>query len=173
MISQRKHCVFPLADSIQIASSRALQSRPRHCNASTTTGLHLPFRTWRWRRQSYTRRRRWRENGWHLANTPVLRESAYGTGCSHLQWPRPAPGQEEAMVSSETLYHVSDPAPSGRGLCLGSTATLRTGEGAQLWLHRPTQEARTDKTPVLVQSCRTSNVLSATLRAPIRSAWRT
>lgn len=37
------------------------------------------------------------------------------------------------------------------GLCLASTATLHTLARLQLWLHRPTQEARSDKTPVLAQ----------------------
>ena len=38
-----------------------------------------------------------------------------------------------------------------RGLCLALTAILYTLARLQLWLHRPTQEARSDKTPVLAQ----------------------
>src|SRR5437763_12352408 len=53
-----------------------------------------------------------------------------------------------------------------------STAIRHTSRVAPLWFHRPTQEARTDKTPVLTQSCRVKSVRIAMLRAPIRSACR-
>ena len=38
-----------------------------------------------------------------------------------------------------------------RGLCPASTAILHTLVSLQLWLHRPTQEARSDNPPVLAQ----------------------
>jgi len=35
-------------------------------------------------------------------------------------------------------FRVSDPTAKAGGLCLGSTATLRSESAAQLWLHRST-----------------------------------
>jgi len=56
------------------------------------------------------------------------------------------------------------------GLYLRSTAILKTFAGAQLWFHHATHRKDTDKLPVLVESCRTSNVLNAIFRAPTKSA---
>src|SRR6266566_1716614 len=43
--------------------------------------------------------------------------------------------------------HVSYPSPKGRGLCLGSTATLHSEPAMQLWLHRSTHRGVLTRRP--------------------------
>ena len=54
-------------------------------------------------------------------------------------------------------FIVRNPMSKLRGLFLCSTATLYTLTDVQLWLHRTAQEARPDKTPILVQRGRTTS----------------
>ena len=80
-------------------------------------------------------------------------------------------------ISSEGSQRLQDwlvnyPTPGRRGLVsvLHRNSAYRS-RGAALVSSHDTS-GRIDKTPVLIQSCRTSSVLSAMLRAPTKSAWR-
>ena len=70
-----------------------------------------------------------------------------------------------------------DPSPEGVGLASGlhrnsAYRKRRAALASRSDVSGDGAPGRTDKTPVLIQSCRRSSALSATFRAPIKSAWR-
>ena len=70
-----------------------------------------------------------------------------------------------------------DPSPEGAGLASGlhrnsAYRKRRAALASRSDVSGDVAPGRTDKTPVLIQSCRRSSALSATFRAPIKSAWR-
>ena len=75
---------------------------------------------------------------------------------SSSQLPRPLPGDGLASRLHRNSAYLA------RRAALASRSDV-SGDGSP---------GRTDKTPVLIQSCRMSTVLSATFLAPIKSAWR-
>src|SRR5947209_19359136 len=110
-----------------------------------------------------------------LKGKPRLKSRVVAIG---IQVPAGAPGGPDG--ASHPLLHLCsqlDPSPEGAGLASGlhrnsAYRKWRAALASRSDVSGDVAPGRTDKTPVLIQSCRRSSVLSATLRAPIKSAWR-
>ncbi len=109
-------------------------------------------------------------SNWH-ARKILAGEEWEGQIDKHLKYEANC-GRDKPVACSQTIIYVNYPTPVRRELVsmLHRNSAYRCRRAALASSHDTS--GHIDKMPMLVQSCRTSSVLKAMLRAPIKSAWR-